>query len=79
MLQSVALLTEGYQSEMSIVGRHIHFFAYLDQRLLLQAVGNHIFDADNLQVPFLGKLHQFRHTGHGAILVHDLHQGTGRV
>ena len=79
MLQAVTLLTEGDQAEVTVVGRHVHLFAHLDERLFLQAVGDHILDADNLHVPFLGEFHELGQAGHRTVLVHDLHQGTGRV
>ena len=79
MLQAVALLTEGDEAEMTVIRRHIYLFAHLNERLFLQSVGNHILDADQFQVPFPGKSDELRQTGHGAVFVHDLHEGSGRV
>ena len=79
VLLSVALLTEGNHTEMTIFGRHIHLDTLLDNALLLQAVGNHILDGDNLQLVLLGKLHQLGQTGHGAVFVHNLDECTGRI
>ena len=79
VLQSVALLAEGNQAEMAVVGGHVNLFADFDERLFLQAVGNHILDADDLHVPLLGMFQQLGQTGHRTVFVHDLHEGTGRV
>ena len=79
MLQSCALLSEGHQTEMTVVRRHIHLFAHLDERLFLESVGYHVLDADHFQVPLSCKVHQFGQSCHRTVLVHDLHQCSGRV
>ena len=79
MLLTVALLTEGDDAEMTIFRGHVHFLAHLDERLLLQTVGYEVLDGDDLQAVLAGEHLQLWHTGHGAVVVHDLHQGTGRV
>ena len=79
MFQTVADLSEGDELEMSVVRRHVHLFSDLDQRLFLQAVGYHVLDGDDFHVILTGKLHQLRQTGHRAVVVHDLHEGTGRI
>ena len=76
---TVALLAEGHESEVTVVRRHLYFFADFYQRLFPETIGDHILDADDFQVPLFGKGHEFRQTGHRAVFVHDLHQGTGRV
>ena len=79
VFQSVRLLTEGNQTEMAVIGGHIHLFTHLHKAFLLQAVGNHILDSDDFQVVFLCKCHQLRHTRHGAVVVHNLDEGTGGI
>ena len=74
MLQSVALLAEWNQAEVSVFSWHFNLVAHLNQRFLLQSVGYHILDADDLHVPLLGKLQQLGHTCHRAVFVHNLHQ-----
>ena len=79
VFQSVAFLSERYQLEMTIAGRHIHTAANLDERLLLQPVGYQVPDTDNLQMVYPAKLYQFGQTGHRAVVVHDFHQCAGRI
>ena len=79
MLLSIALLTEGNQTEMAVISGHIHFFANLDERLRTQAVGNQVLDTDDLQIPFLSQFQQLRQSRHGAVFVHDFHQGTSGI
>ena len=79
VLQTVRLLTEGNQTEVAVLGRHIDFLALLDEALFLQTVGDHVLDGDDLQVVLLGKLHELGHAGHSAVVVHDLNERTGRV
>ena len=79
VFQSVALLAEGNEPEVAVLCRHVGFVAHFDERFRLQPVGNHVFDGDDFHVPFLGHLLQFRHAGHGAVFVHDLHEGSGRI
>ena len=43
-LQPIRLLQERDQSEMSILRRHIHFFAFFHNRLLLQAISHQVVD-----------------------------------
>ena len=76
MLQSVAFLAEGDKSEVPVFGGHVDFHAFLYQRFLSEAVGYQVADGDNLDAEFLGLLHELGHTGHGAVLVHDLDEGS---
>ena len=79
VLQTVALLTEGDESEMSVFGRHVHLFANLDERLFLQTIGYHILDGDDFHVPLLCQLHELGQTGHCAVFIHYLHQCSCRI
>ena len=79
MFQSVAFLAEGNQSEVAVAGGHVGLVAHFDERLAPQPIGNHVADGDDFHAPFLGHHHQFRQSGHGAVFVHDFHEGAGGV
>ena len=79
MLLPVTLLTEGDDAEMTVFGRHVDFLAHLDERFLAETVGYEVLDGDNLQLVLMGEDLQLGHAGHGAIVVHDLHECASRV
>src|SRR6185369_6485345 len=64
----VAAVTGG---EMSL-GNGAH------QDLVLQAVGHQVGNGTDLDPVIFGEFLQFRHAGHGAVVVHDLADHTGR-
>ena len=74
MLHTVRLLAERRDAEPAPLRGQGNRHALLDDRLLLEAVGDQRGDRDDLQVELLGDLHQLRQTGHRAVLVHDLDQ-----
>ena len=75
MLHAVRFLAERRDAEIAPLRRQGHRHAFFDDRLLLEAVGDQRGDRDDLQVEFLGDLHQLRQAGHRAVLVHDFDQG----
>ncbi len=77
MLHAVRLLTEGRDREVAPFGGQRHRLALLDERLLAEPVGDQRGDRDHLQPELLGDLHQLRHAGHRAVLVHDFDQCSG--
>ena len=79
VLQPVALLAERDETEVAELCGHVHLFALLHNRLLLQAVGNQIGDRDEFDVIFVGHLAQFRETRHRTVVVHNFHQGSRRI
>ena len=64
---------------MSVEGRHIYLLALLHNGLFLQAVGYQVGDRDQLDVMRVSHLSQLRQASHRAIIVHNLHQSSGRV
>ena len=56
VLQSIGFLTERYESEVSVFGRHIHFYTLFYDGFLFEAVGYQIFDGNDLQSKTLGDL-----------------------
>ena len=49
MLQSVALLTEGDDAEMSVSSGHVCFYTLLHKAFALQTVGDEVFNLDEFQ------------------------------
>ena len=78
MFQSVALLTEGDDAEVSVSCWHISFHTFLHQALTLQTVGDEVFDLDEFQSKLLGLLDELGHTCHRTIGVEYLDEGSGR-
>ena len=79
MLKPVALLPEGYQSEVPILGRHVYFLTYFYYGLTFEPVGNKVLNGDDTHSPLLSILLQLRHTGHRTILIHYLHESACRI
>ena len=79
MLQSVALLAEGDDVEVSVGCGHVCFHAPLHERFLLEAVGDEVADADDLQSVLASHLLQLGHAGHGAVFVQNLDEGCSRL
>ena len=79
MLQSVGLLTERNQAEMSMLCRHIHLYTFFYDRFLLQTVSYHIADRNQFQIKFICHFTQFGQTCHRTVFVHDLHKRAGRI
>ena len=75
----VAFLTERNQTEMSELGWHIHLFTFVDNRFGFKTVCDKVFYADNFDIEFLGNLHQFGKTRHGAVFVNDFDQCSCRI
>ena len=69
VLQSVALLAEGHDAEVAVLGGHVGLHTLLHQRLALQSVGDEVLDGDDVQSVALGHLLQLWHARHGAVLV----------
>ena len=64
---------------MTIDGWQVYFLTYFNAGLFAETISNKILDRDDTKSPFLGLLLQLRHTGHGAVIIHNLHQCTGRI
>ena len=79
VFQSVALLAEGNDMEVSVGCRHVGFYATLHERLLLEAIGDEVANADNLQIVLASHFLELWHTRHGAVLVEDFNQGSCRL
>ena len=79
MLQTVRLLAERNQTEMTVVCRHIHFHSFFYNRLLLQTVGNQVTDGNQFQAKFICHSTQFGQTSHCTILIHYFHKGSRRI
>ena len=79
MLQAVALLAERNDVEVSVGSRHVCFDATLHERFLLQAIGDEVADADNLESMFASHLLELWHACHRAVLVQDFYQGSSRL
>ena len=79
MLQTVAGLAERDQTEMTIGGWEINLLTDFYAGFFAETIGDKVLDRDDTKSPFLGLLLQLRHTGHGAVVVHDLHQRTGWI
>lgn len=60
------------QLELPIVGRQIDRHEALDLTFALQSMLDEFGDRDNLEIMLLAEGEQFRDTGHGPVLVHDL-------
>ena len=72
MLQAVALLAEGNEAEVAVLGGHVHLVALLHQALVLQTVGYEVLDGDDVQPLALGELLQLGHACHGAVFIQYL-------
>ena len=72
VLQAVALLAEGYDAEVSPLGRQVCLDAFLDKGFLLEAICNEVADGDNLETMLLGNLLELWQACHGAVLVENL-------
>ena len=79
MFQTVRLLAERNQTEMTVVCRHIHFHSFFYNRLLLQTVGNQVTDGNQFQAKFICHSTQFGQTSHCTILIHYFHKGSRRI
>ena len=76
VLQAVAFLFEGNETELAPLGRHGHLFALLDDALCPQTVSDNIGDGDDFQSEPVRNLQQLGQTGHGTVLVHYLDKRT---
>ena len=56
MLQTVRELAEGDETEVTVVSRHINLFTLLNNRLLLQTVGDKVCNGYELEVVLVGYL-----------------------
>ena len=79
MLQTVTFLAERDQAEVPVLCRHIHFYTVFYDRFRFQAIGDQVFDADDLDVEFLGYLYQFRQACHRPVFIDDFDQCTGGI
>ena len=78
VLEAVVLLAEGDKAEMAVLGGHVHLLAFLYEALVFKAVGNEVFDCDDVKPLALGKFLQLRHTRHGAVVVEYFNEAGGR-
>ena len=79
MLHAIGFLTEWDETEIAILRGHMDFHPTLHERLLLQAVGDEIFDGDDLHIPLFGYLYELRETSHCPIFVNDFYEGCYRL
>ena len=79
MFQSVALLAERNDVEMSVGSRHVGFHTSLHERLLLEAISDEVANADNLEVVLFCHLLELWHTRHCAVFVEDFYEGCCRL
>ena len=74
---AVALLTEGDEAEIAILGGEVDLTAARDKSLSLKAIGNQILNRDEPHAVLLGNLTQLWEASHGTILIHNLNEGGG--
>ena len=64
---------------MAVFRRHVDSLSDRYERFALQAVSNQVLNAYDLKAVLLGKLQQLGQTRHGAVVIHYLHQRSGRI
>ena len=78
MLQTVALLTEGDDTEVSVSSGHVCLHAFFHKAFALQAIGDEVFDLDEFHVELLSLFDELGHPCHGAVGIENLDEGGGR-
>ena len=79
MLETGVFLAEGDEAEMAVGGGHVDLLAALHERVVAEAVGYEVADADQLEAPLIGAAAEFGEPSHGSVVAHDLHEGGHRL
>ena len=79
VFQTVALLAEGDEAEVTVTGRHIYFFTLFHEAFVLETIGDEVFDGQNAESLFFCKFLELRHACHGAVFVENLDETGGRL
>ena len=75
VLQSVRLLAEGYDAEVSVLGGEVCLLTAFYQRFQLQSVGNEVLDGNDAHAMLGSHFAQLRHACHGAVRIQYLDEG----